>query len=211
MTNLKVATVLLICLLSSPVAMGQSNSCEIVPKGLLGEPHSEWRGFYDNKVYEYSVVIPAGLVGYDVAPPAPLHGFGIPLGEAPQSYIFVSGEWNSLEDSDPVDVAVRHLRYLREGGKTIESATITISRLGELRAAELAVSYACAGSNVRYMQFSTFALASDGGTLYEITLYCLAERYALDRTVLIKVLQSWKRRAKRKAGGQCSEVCLFGA
>lgn len=179
-------------LLLPKVFTGQSSPCDLVPKGLRQKPRSEWRGRYVNEVYWYSVSIPENLTGYDVAPPAPLHGFGIALGDSPQSYIFVDGASNSLEFDAPIDAALRELEYSRKRGKKIESATISGSHLGGLDAILLSMQYSCPGSNEVYAQASTFALSPDRNRIYEITLYSLLNRYDRDRKVLNQILKSWK-------------------
>jgi hypothetical protein len=169
----------------------QSSDCSFPPKDLLQKPRTEYRGEYANEAYEYYVVIPDKLVGYD-QPTPPHHGFGIVVGERPQSYITVNGEKNSLEYTAPVDPAIRDLGYLRKHGTKIESAKITQLHLGRLDAAFLVTTYTCAGSADRYVQASAFALSPDNDNLYEVTLYSNADRYDLDRAVLDEILKSWK-------------------
>src|SRR5215831_18753682 len=85
-----------IVLLSGLGALQIAAACDFPPKELTQKPRSEFRGPYTNNAYGYFTVIPHGFTGYSEAPPGPLHGFGLIVGEAPQSYINVSGEANSL-------------------------------------------------------------------------------------------------------------------
>jgi hypothetical protein len=192
MMRFKIAGLLLILSLSATGSYSQSSPCELVPKSLLQEPRSEWKGHYVNEPYTYSLEIPERLTGYAEVPPAPLHGFGIPLGEAPQSYIYVGGEANAYDYEVPVDAALAHLRYMRQDNKAVESATISQSRLGRLPAVRMIITYSCPRSAVRYVQDSTFAIAPGKSPLYEVTLLSLTSRYERDRRVLDQILRSWK-------------------
>lgn len=191
MTRSKLFLIAVVMLLLGGV-VPQVGACDFPPKELLQKPRREFRGFYQNKAYGYSVVIPKGLVGYDTVNPFYQKGFGIVFGEQPQSYINLYAERNSLEDESPVDVANRELGYLRQKGKAIESAPVIQSHLGRLQAAQVLVTYTCPGSSERYVQFSTFVLSPDKGTVYEVTLHALASRYDHDRPVLDRILKSWK-------------------
>jgi len=173
-------------------AVQRMRACDFPPKELLNGPRREFKGLYQNKAYDYSVLIPKGFVGYDVVNPFYQTGFGIIFGEQPQSYINVFAEKNSLEDASPVDVANRQLSYLRKKGRTIESAPVTQTQLGRSQATQVLVTYTCPGSPERYVQFSTFVLSPDKGTIYELTLHALASRYDHDRSVLDQILKSWK-------------------
>jgi hypothetical protein len=191
MKNSKLLLIAFVLLLLVPFVK-QASACDFPPKELLQEPRREFRGLYQNKSYGYSVVIPTGFVGYDVVNPFYQQGFGIVFGEQPQSYINLYAEKNSFEDGLPIDVANRQLGYLRKKGKVIESAPVAQTHLGQLQAAQVMVTYTCPGSTERYVQFSTFALSPDKGTVYEISLHTSVSRYERDRGVLERFLKSWK-------------------
>lgn len=182
-----------IALLPQTVA-AQSRSCDLVPKALLQPPRVELQGRYVNKAYEYSVVIPEPLKGYDDPQAARHNGIGIVLGEPPQSYILVQGDPNSLEAEAPMDEAIRSMQSMRERGMKILSATFAESHLGQIEAVRLVVAYTCPGSPERYVQDSTFALGPNSSKepVYEVTLRCLASRYEKDRAVLDQILKLWK-------------------
>lgn len=170
----------------------RAQSCNFAPKELTQGEHREYRGAYENKAYGYSVVIPSNLVGYDGVNPFYQHGFGMFLGEEPQSYVFVNGEPNSLEFARPVDAASQFLKYLGKDGNTVESSKITESRLGRLKAALVVATYTCPGTTQRYMMASLVAISPDKSNLYEVTLYARADRFKEDRTVLDALAKSWK-------------------
>jgi len=171
---------------------GQVTACSFPPSGLANESRANFTDLYQNGAYQYSVRIPKSLKGYDLAGPGlPQHGFGLIVREPPSGYVVVWSEANSFFLASPVDGAIRTLSNLREDHRNIESATITPSHLGALRAVRLVVRYTCPGSNDRYVQDSTIALKGELW-VYDVTLYSRAEQFDRDASVLKEVLKSWK-------------------
>lgn len=187
-------SIIISLLLSS--AGNQHAACNDFPfKQLLkGPPQSryEYRGRYVNLAYGYSVRVPKGLIAYDGRDQAKHDGFGLALGEPPQSYIFVRGEYNSLEYDTPRQAATQDMEFLRQEGNKIESRTITESRLGTLDAVLLVVNYACPESADRYIKSSIIALSPDKRFIYTLELYSPASRSEGDRAVLDEIIKSWK-------------------
>jgi hypothetical protein len=173
----------------SPAA--RCTTCGISTAFLI-QPRSEFRGNYVNKVYEYSLVIPPGFTGYDVAGLANHHGVGIAVGEPPESAIFVNGEANSLEYGTPEDLARQIPQFMRQEGKHLIANKVTKSQLGKLTAVQIVVWYRCAGSENKYVQDYTIALSPHGDTLYEITLESDTKSYDRDRGILDELLKSWR-------------------
>lgn len=199
------AVVIIIGLLLTPAA-GRAGACDDFPfKRLLnGAPRYAYRGRYVNRAYEYTVLIPGGLTGYDGRDEARHDGFGLALGEPPRSFIFVQAEPNSAEYETPREVAALRLEWMREGGKQIETATITESRLGTLNSALLVVSYTCPGSSERQRRVSMLALGPGKDSLYTLELYSPDSRYESDRVVLDELIKSWKLlpRPRRRVGAR---------
>lgn len=166
--------------------------CDFPPKALTYGERREYRGIYRNKAYGYSVVIPRGLVAYDVMEPSYQRGFGIILGTEQQSYISVNGEPNSLEFARPADAASEFLSYLRGRQLTVLSSKIAESRLGGLEAATLVAEYTCPASLGRYMRATVAAIGPNKGMLYQLTLYAHAERFDHDRRVFDALVKSWR-------------------
>ncbi|HEY0324300.1 MAG TPA: hypothetical protein VGC66_25360 [Pyrinomonadaceae bacterium] len=187
---------IVIALLLSPVG-NQAGKCNnfVFNKLLEGPPRSQYRGRYVNGSYQYSVVIPRGFIAYDVPDPANHHGFGLAFGKPSQSYIFVNGEYNSLEYNTPVEAAMRAVEYLRQDGAQVEPETITKSNLGTLDAAHLVVIYSCPGSSKQYVLSSIIALSADKGFLYQLEIYSPANQYERDKSVLDQIIKSWKMRS----------------
>lgn len=183
----------IIALLLSPAGR-QAGACHDFPfKRLLnGAPRYAYRGRYVNDAYRYTVTIPRGLTAYDGREQARHSGFGLALGEPPQSFIFVRADSNSVEYDTPREAATQALEWMREGGRRVESATISESRLGTLNSALLVVSYTCRGSSELHRRATMMALGPGKGYLYALELYSPAGRYERDRAVLDKIIRSWK-------------------
>jgi hypothetical protein len=181
----------------------QSSACTDIAafkKLVEGEPRSlnEYRGRYVNLKYKYSVRIPKGLTAYDGRDEANHNGFGLALGTPPESFIFVSGDYNSSEYNTPGEAAREAVEFLRQQGNKIESETITKSHLGTLDAALLVVMYTCAGSPNRYIKSSMMALTPDKSFRYTLEIYSSAKRYESARVVLDKIIKSWRMAISRK-------------
>jgi hypothetical protein len=168
-------------------------SCDFPPSGF--ENHSKdqkYTGHYSNAAWGYGVTIPRSMAGYDGAEQPSHHGFGMTIGAEPKSYITMNGEANSLDYESPVDVALKHLSFLRSDQKQIQSIQITSRRLGNLPAAEMIVTYSCPESPERYTMSAVFALGPGKGPVYEAILYSRAYRYLSDRRVFDEMLKSWR-------------------
>ncbi len=172
------------------VPVSRAQYCDFPPKELMRGEHREYRGPYENRVYGYSVVIPANVVGYDDVNPFYQHGFGIVVGTEQPRYVFVNGEPNSLEFATSGDAASQSLKYLHKHGNRIESSEITESHLGPLNAALLLATYTCPGMTDRYVVSSIFAVSPVGSQLYEVSLYAHESRLKRDKAVLDAVVKS---------------------
>ena len=172
----------------------QSRPCnDLAFKRLLkGYALNEYRGRYVNRAYEYSVVIPEGLTGHDGRGEANHAGFGIALGEPPESYIFVRAEHNSLEYDTAREAAMQNIEYLQADGNRVESKALSEWRLGTLNAVRLVVTYTCSESADRYVLSSMVALSPDKSFLYSLELCSRADRYGTDQAVLDRIIESWK-------------------
>jgi len=106
MRRQKFLAVLVLSILTS-VLQTKAQDCSFPPKDLPQGEHRAYKGTYENKAYEYSVLIPDNLVAYDYVNPFYQHGFGIVLGEESQSHIIVDGEKNSLEFASPTDACMK--------------------------------------------------------------------------------------------------------
>jgi hypothetical protein len=166
--------------------------CDFPPKTLAQGERREFIGLYENKAYQYSILIPKGLVGYDTMDPFYQRGFGIVVGTAPQTYIFVNGEPNSLEFARPEDAASDFLGYLHRRGNRVLSSKITTSSLGNLKAAFFVAEYTCPDAPGQFVTASLVAISPKHDTLYEVSLYAHKDRFDKDRAVFDSLVKSWK-------------------
>lgn len=156
------------------------------------ESRYEYRGRYVNLSYQYSVVIPKGLIAYDGRHEPNHTGFWIALGKSPQSFILVRGDHNSLEYATSREAATKSLEFLRQAGKKIESEKISEVKLGTLNAIRLEVIYTCPGSSDRRLLTSIIAVRADKRFRYELELYSPINRHKLGQGVLSQIMKSWK-------------------
>jgi hypothetical protein len=150
-----------------------------------------FEGKYRNYTYGYSLTIPDGLVAYGEIPPAPHHGFGIVLSWQPRSYVYVSGDYNSMEYESIQDIEQRNLEWLTEDSDNILSAKTTIGKLGPLKSIRSIVRHTCPKFNAIYVSDYTFAFSEDE-ILYTISLSTTEDRYEQDKLVIEKIIKSWK-------------------
>ena len=179
-------------LLSYPCS--QYSACDDFKELLKVPPRSryEYRGRYVNLTYEYSVLIPKGLTGYDGRDETNHEGFRLALGKRLRSLIFVRGEHNSLEYDTPREAAMGSVKFLRQQGKIIESEAISDASLSSLKAVHLIVNYTCPGSGDRRVLSSVIALSTGKRFIYELELYSRADRFEIDRRVQDQIIASWK-------------------
>jgi len=192
-----VTSVLVLALVLIGAQSSGTDDCRLVPEHLRSRLRTEWRGRYTNLEYLYSVAIPRGLTAYSEAEPGPQHGFGLPFGASPESYILVQGEANALERSAD-EVAADQLRYLAGESRTIESSTVTPVRMGSFNAVRLVAHYTCGAARERYVYDGIFALIPPRDLVFEIGLWAPDDRYQKDRALLEQMLQSWKYVPERR-------------
>lgn len=178
----------LLLLASSKGAFG----CDFPPREFSKGDWHHWKGDYVNLAWRYSVTIPAELVGLSANPPFPQHDFSIVIKSPRPSYLTLFGEANSLEYRSPTDKVIDQLKYLREDGKEFDSVNIVPAHLGTLRGLRTVIEYKCEGSSDRYFMDWIVALSPGGEMLYEVRLYSHQNRYEQDRSVLDKMVKTWK-------------------
>jgi hypothetical protein len=162
-----------------------------------------FKGLYENRVYGYSVRIPAGMRGAGSTPPAPQHGFGIDLDnprstawkdarDFPKSYLYVDGSYNSLEWRRVEDAAAAHLGYLRGEGTKVRELSRARTSLGGLPALRVVAQYDVRGEPMMYD--AVFAFRMDEGAasaVYTLALSTPLSKYERDRPVLEEMRAAW--------------------
>lgn len=162
-----------------------------------------FEGLYENRVYGYSVRIPAGMRGAGSTPPAPQHGFGIDLDNPrstvlkdahalPKSYLYVDGSYNSAGWERVEEAADTHLGYLRGDDTKVRALSRTRTRLGGLPALRVVAQYDEGDGPMVYD--AVFAFRMDGGeasAIYTLALSTPLSKYERDRPVLEEVRAAW--------------------
>lgn len=183
-------TITIVALLTSGIPQGRD--CALVPPRLTEHPRNEFKRHYENNSYGYAVDIPNGLIAYDTGAEAVAHhGFGIPLGDNPQSYLMVYAEPNSLGFPSAAAAAKGFLDDTRKSMGSIVSSRHIETRLGRLPATRVIVTYSCGTPSDTYVADSTFALGRGGEPLFQVSLWSRQERYPKEQRVLAHILKSW--------------------
>ena len=109
---MKQAFVIAALFLASSVAVTVDNSkCGQFPERGFDDPDmSSFVGHYSNPNYMFAVTIPDGLVGHDVPPPLPQHGFGVVISLEPRRYFWFDSSANALEWAHTSSAAVHDRR-----------------------------------------------------------------------------------------------------
>ena len=164
----------------------------LVPPRLLERPRAEFTGHYKNHTYGYWVFIPQGLRGFNSPLPAPQHGFGVPFGEEPRSYLMVEGGRNSLESVDAQRAVDADIHYMRERHHIV-SADVKKTTLGKLEARRAVVRYTCGTPATEFVKDTTIAMTKDKSIIFEVTMWTPQKKYREAQLVLDAVLRSWKQ------------------
>lgn len=147
---------------------------------------------YGNAQYGYAVRVPAGLVGYRAAPPAPNHGFGMVLSWTPRAYLYVDGSYEVLEDDTPAKQAARHRKFTRGDALRVLSTQSKKTQLGPLPAVRLIDRYECKGLRGLYITDEVVALSDDRSVVYTVALLTTVKRYRKDKSVLDEIVRSFE-------------------
>lgn len=171
-------------------------------KGKTEEPVFEGR--YRNRVYGYSVRIPAGMVGAGSTPHAPRQGFGIDLDNPrstawrdarafPRSYLYADGSYNSAGWRRLEDASAARLGDLREGGRGVRVQGRTRTSLGGLPALRVVAHYEEGGERMVYDAVFAFATEEGDGApvVYTLALSTPLSKYERDRPVLEEMRAAW--------------------
>jgi len=159
---------------------------------------------YDNLVYGFSVLLPAGMVGAGSTPPAPDHGFGIDLDnprstawngspDFPKSYLYVDGSYNSSEWRRLDEAVNSHLRFLREKGRNVRLQRRVETLLAGLPALRVVAHYEEDGVEMVSDEVVAFKREGGGeaGVVYTLAMSTPLSKYERDRPVLEAVWKGW--------------------
>jgi hypothetical protein len=173
-------------------------TCRPFPVSGFDDPSmASHRGEYINSLYEYSVSIPAELVGHSSPPPAPSHGFGILLGLQKDGYLWIDGSWNSFGYESSQAVGRDNSVYLKERGAVISSTKTRSWMLAGIPASRSTLQYRCPGSQEVIINDVVAALSPDKSKVWQICLDTKQSRYERDLAIYEAVLRSWRYRPSK--------------
>lgn len=181
------------------LSSAQADMCEFYPpKGM--NPVYSYKGKYENAVWGYSIEIPKGYTGglYQ-DPDAPQHGIGVIISWEPRSYIYFSGEANSLEDKEtdkPLDAfgyCIFGLNMVREYAKDVRSFEMRKSKLGSFNAYQYAIRYTCPKSSQERIEETIVTVPALSGIVYRVTLETTTDRFKEDHKVFLKFIRTWRK------------------
>jgi hypothetical protein len=152
---------------------------------------------YENNQYGYTVIIPEGFRGYKPRPPAPVHGFFIPLTEDPSSKIDVDASYNTLEYKSGREAAVGETAWFFErcgaDWRTVSGPMV----LGPLPAIHTEITCKAQGSSDNLVLENVVAIRQATpdyilAVVYSVNLISAEKRLPQDRRVYEQILRSFQ-------------------
>lgn len=194
--------------------------CSSVQPRVPEAPQIRITGQYRNHDLGFSVTVPAGLSGTNLAPPAPRHGFSITLG-SPNDELLVNAEHDVLFRGSADALAGESEGNLRARQPQLAISSRKLTKLDGLDAVETVLEDGARGGPVTYArQIVALRPQADGvGIVYAITLKQRARTKSAD-DALSRVAESFRLReitggtspkASRVLQGQSSIVGCFAA
>jgi hypothetical protein len=155
----------------------------------------EAKGLYSNIDYAYSVKVPDGVVGFQMPPPFPNHGFGFPVEKT--GNLWVDASYDSLYWETPEAAAEASIRYLKKeavaGVQEIERET---TRLGSLPAVRLLLKYTdkkgTEMAEISIMAIRKSKYKDNGGIVYTIGARVPALQIEGVIPVIDKIIESFQ-------------------
>jgi hypothetical protein len=171
------------------------------------ETETLWTVRYTNCDYGYYVLLGSGVVGHDTLPPAPNHGFLIPLPDVGRTtnasidedrFVWVDASYNTLDDQS-LEAAVSDEEQLTEeriGKSRIVERKPTM--LAGLRAVLSKVEYTTPNGTV--VEETIIAVRS--GIVYKVGLRTLPGDFPTDEVQFQKIVNGFK--LLKLPNGECS-------
>ncbi len=158
--------------------------------------------YYNNVEYLYSFKMPDGFLCVSNAPPSPNHGCRINLSKTPESYIWVTGKYNSTDSLSPADELLRMMDPLIKDGMRITILKRTVCNLGNLSGERLAIDLKNEEITESIVEDKVvaFRIVKDyGEIIYTVGLVTTKSRYESDKKIFELVLKSWKEENLRNS------------
>ncbi len=163
--------------------------CGVVPApGFDQPPNQAHSGSYLNRVYGYSVAIPAGLRAYTPAG-GPGRGFGIVLSWSPRAYLSVDAAYDAYYDITAEGVHRRDINAMRLHDTVLNDHASPFS-LARVAGGRYVTRVQCAGDPRIYIHDDVIVMRNR--EIYRVHLQSVPERYASDASRLEALLHSWR-------------------
>jgi hypothetical protein len=152
-------------------------------------------GYYRNKEYGYSVVIPRTSIGISDPTPLPQHGFQIILNSEPKAYLWVDGSydvgpWANLDEA--VDTRLEWLKQKSTEVVPLRREPISLDGLNAVRSI---ARYKDSGTGQEMIQDIILTIRQrkkETDILYTLGLRTPESRYSTDKKIFEETINSWK-------------------
>lgn len=163
--------------------------CGSVPApGFDQAPNQAHAGHYLNRVYGYSVAIPAALRAYTQSG-GPERGFGIVLSWSPRAYLSVDAAYDAYYDITSEGVHRRDINAIRLHDLVVGDQVSSYS-LARVAGGRYVTRVQCPGDTQIYIHDDVIVMRNR--EIYRLHLQSVPERYATDVLVLDAMLRSWR-------------------
>jgi hypothetical protein len=177
--------------LATPAARAQSREdycgARLAP-GFDQPPSAAHTGRYLNKIYGYSLIIPAGLTAFTAAS-GPERGFVIGLSSGPQVYLSVDASYDAFYDITAQGVHRRDLNAIRLHDSVL-SESVAQTALAQVPGGRYLMRVQCHGEPALTVHEEIIVLRDR--EIYRLDLQSTPERYERDRRYLNAMLRSWR-------------------
>lgn len=152
-------------------------------------------GYYRNKEYGYSIVIPSTLLGTGDPAPLPHHGVKITLDSGSSAYLWVEGTYDAGPWADLNEAIDTYLEWLKQGNKEVTPLrleSISLDGLSALRSIARYKDSSTGQSMIQDIILTIRQRKKETGIVYTLGLKTPESRYARDKKIFEETINSWK-------------------
>lgn len=169
-----------------PCVFGQT--CPTRPD--VGSKPRRYAGFYENRAYGFSVVIPNGSTGFDADDPMYQRGFTIAL-PRDGGFLTVLAEANSAEYTNARASARELLLYLRDRTQGVFRSTLSEDLVDHHSAEQVSADFSCAGDRRLYTFLALTTMDENRRFVYTIMWEGPASSATAARDLIHEIRNSW--------------------